>query len=145
LAEEKIPMTMNESRLKDFARRYTAPWCSQNAASVAAHFAPAGSLKINQGELSVGRLAIAAAVHNFMTDFPDMQVFMNNIIPQEGNRAVYHWTLIGTHSGPGGTGHRVHLTGFEEWTFSPDNLIAQSLGQFDQALYAHQLQHGSDG
>jgi hypothetical protein len=34
------------------------------------------------------------------------------------------------------------ITDFEEWTFSPDGLIAQSFGHFDEALYAHQLRHG---
>jgi hypothetical protein len=33
--------------VQDFARRYTAAWCSQNAASVAAFFSPDGSLIIN--------------------------------------------------------------------------------------------------
>ena len=28
---------MNSTKLKDFATRYTAAWCSQNAASVAEH------------------------------------------------------------------------------------------------------------
>jgi predicted ester cyclase len=135
-------MTLDQVQLKIFAEHYTAAWCSQNAASVAAHFAPEGSLKINNGEPSVGRAAITAAAQSFMTAFPDLQVLMEKVIPQEGNRATYHWTLIGTNTGPGGTGHRVRFSGFEEWSLSPDGLIAHSLGHFDEALYARQLQHG---
>src|SRR5687767_12920029 len=39
--------------LHDFATRYTAAWCSQNASSVAACFAKHGSLTINGGTPSV--------------------------------------------------------------------------------------------
>jgi len=34
------------TKLRDFATRYTAAWCSQDAASVAAFFSPSGSLTI---------------------------------------------------------------------------------------------------
>jgi hypothetical protein len=54
----------------------------------------------------------------------------------------YHWTLVGTNSGPGGTGNRVRISGFEEWTIGDDGLIAESQGHFDQAEYDRQLQHG---
>jgi hypothetical protein len=138
-------MTMDQAQLKTFAEHYTAAWCSQNAVSVAAHFAPEGSLKINNGAPSVGGAAITAAAQSFMTAFPDMQVLMDKVIALGGNRATYHWTLVGTNNGPGGTGHRVRISGFEEWSFSPHSpemLIANSLGHFDEALYAHQLQHG---
>ena len=40
-------MMPDPARLRDFARRYTAAWKSQNAASVAACFAPTGSLSVN--------------------------------------------------------------------------------------------------
>ena len=33
--------------LNDFARRYTAAWCSQDPKSVAGFFAPTGSLRVN--------------------------------------------------------------------------------------------------
>jgi hypothetical protein len=38
-----------------------------------------------------------------MTAFPDLQVLMDDLLVQ-GDGAVYHWTLIGTNAGPGGTG-----------------------------------------
>jgi hypothetical protein len=38
---------MQKSLLADFAERYTAAWCSQNAASVAACFSIDGSLSVN--------------------------------------------------------------------------------------------------
>jgi hypothetical protein len=42
-------------------------------------------------------------------------------------------------TGPGGTGNAVCISGFEEWTFGPDGLIAASRGHFDEAEYQHQL------
>jgi hypothetical protein len=47
-------------------------------------------------------------------------------------------------SGPGGTGKRVRITGFEEWRFGSDGLIADSQGRFDAEEYKFQVQHGVD-
>jgi predicted ester cyclase len=136
-------MMSDSDPLLDLARRYTAAWCSQDPASVAAHYAPDGSLTINDGPASVGRAAITDAAQGFMTAFPDMQVLMDDLVAKDGG-IEYHWTLIGTNTGPGGTGNRVRFTGFEEWTIGDDGLIAQSKGHFDQAEYGRQLEHGVD-
>ena len=129
---------MDQHPLMDFATRYTAAWCSQDAASVAAFFAQDGSLQINDGEPSLGRAAIAADAQGFMTAFPDLVVAMDGL-SIEGNRAVYHWTLTGTHTGPGGSGNEVRISGYEEWVLSADRLIAESRGHFDEAEYQRQI------
>jgi uncharacterized protein (TIGR02246 family) len=121
-----------------FATRYTAAWCSQDPAKVASFFAEDGSLRINDGEPNVGRDAIAEAARSFMTAFPDMVVEMDRL-DRVGMQYRYHWTLRGTNTGPGGTGRKVNISGFEEWTLGPDGLIAASLGHFDAADYARQL------
>jgi predicted ester cyclase len=128
------------SQLGDFAKRYTAAWCSQDAPSVAAFFAPNGSLSVN-GAPNVGRRAITEVAQGFMTAFPDLRLLMDDIVPQ-GDHAVYHWTFIGTNTGPGGTGRRVRFSGFEEWKFGEDGLIAESQGHFDSAAYQRQLECG---
>jgi uncharacterized protein (TIGR02246 family) len=124
--------------LRDFATRYTAAWCSQDAASVASFFAENGTLKINEGQPSVGRAAITAAAQEFMTAFPDMLVTMDDV-SGDGDSAVYRWTLTGTNTGPGGTGKAVRINGFEEWTIGAGGLILKSLGHFDEADYHRQL------
>lgn len=129
---------MNDNELKTFATKYTAAWCSQNAANVASFFAENGSLKINNGAPSVGRKAITAAAQEFMTAFPDMIVKMDNT-SVVGDHTIYRWTLIGTNTGPGGTGNSVRISGFEEWTIDRDGLIAESKGHFDEADYQRQL------
>lgn len=129
------------AKLRDFAERYTAAWCSQNAASVAAFFAPNGSLTVNYGAPAVGRQAITDVAQGFMTVFPDMMVLMDDLLAL-GNQAVYCWTLKGTNTGPGGTGQRVRIGGFEVWQIGADGLVAESLGHFDSMAYQHQLEHG---
>ena len=129
---------MDVNQLTDFATRYTAAWCSQNPASVAAFFEEGGSLKINDGVPSVGRTAIAAAAQDFMATFPDMVVTMDGI-NLDGSHAVYRWTLNGTHTGPGGTGNAVRISGYEEWIIGANGLIAESKGHFDEAEYQRQL------
>ena len=133
--------SMDANNLSQFARQYTAAWNSQNAASVAAHYAENGSLKINDDAPSVGRAAITTAAQGFMTAFPDMVVTMDSLTV-EGDQAVYHWTLTGTNTGPGGTGNAVRISGHEEWIIGADGLIAESRGHFDEAEYQRQLQHG---
>lgn len=132
---------MQGDQLLDFATRYTAAWCSQNAANVAAFYSVDGSLSINGGASATGRPAITEVAQSFMTAFPDMQVMLDEVRVQ-GDRPEYHWTLIGTNTGPGGTGHRVRISGFESWEFGDDGLILSSLGQFDESEYRRQLEHG---
>jgi hypothetical protein len=133
----------DSEQLNDFARRYTEAWCSQDPAQVSAHYAPHGSLTINGGTPSVGRAAITEAARSFMTAFPDMRVLLDEL-RVEDDGIEYHWTLVGTNTGPGGTGNRVRISGFEEWTIGDDGLIDGSQGHYDQAQYDRQLEHGVD-
>lgn len=132
---------MQQDKIREFAADYAKAWSSQKASSVAAHFAENGSLEINDGAASVGRMAITEAAQGFMTAFPDMIVTMDSV-RANGSNAVFHWTLTGTNTGPGGTGKRVRFSGYEEWTLGDDGLIRSSLGHFDRVEYERQLQNG---
>jgi uncharacterized protein (TIGR02246 family) len=124
--------------LRKFADAYTDAWCSQDPARVAAHYAPGGSLTINDGTPAVGREAITDAARSFMAAFPDLRVKMDELRMQ-GATPEYHWTLTGTNKGPGGTGRQIMISGFEEWTIGDDGLIAASLGHYDEADWDRQL------
>ncbi len=124
--------------MQDFASRYTMAWCSQDPARVASFFSPDGSLKINDGAAAVGRDEITEAARSFMDAFPDMRVLMDELVIRE-ERVEYHWTIIGTNTGPGGTGKSVRISGFEAWQMGMDGLIARSLGRFDAEEYRRQL------
>jgi uncharacterized protein (TIGR02246 family) len=85
---------MHPKDLQDFAARYTDAWCSQDAASVAAFFAPDGLLTINGGSPNLGRVAITASAEGFMVAFPDLLVEMNGL-DVDGERVVYRWDAHG--------------------------------------------------
>lgn len=124
--------------MKQFAVRYAAAWCSQDPARVAAFFAEDASLTINGGTPNVGRAGITDAARSFMSAYPDMVVEMDRIERAEDGYQ-FHWTFTGTHTGPGGTGRKVRISGYEEWTIGADGLVAKSLGHYDQADWDRQL------
>ena len=128
-----------ESVMRQFAEEYTAAWCSQVAARVASFYAEDGSLSVNDDAPAVGRAAITEVAQGFMSAFPDMQVFLDDLC-QEDNRFIYHWTLTGRNTGPGGTGCAVRISGFEIWQMGADGLIANSSGHFDSDEYRRQLE-----
>jgi predicted ester cyclase len=134
-------MKFDEAYWGEFSRRYTAAWCSNDPSKVAECFSPAGSLRVNNAAPALGRSAIREVAQGFMDMFPDMQLTMDDL-KTEAQGAVYLWTLTGTNTGPGGTGKKVRLSGYEEWTMSADGSIAESLGHFDEAEFQRQLKSG---
>ena len=137
-------MTPAPTHLLEFAWRYTAAWCSHDPAAVASFFSPTGTLRVNNGDPAIGHDAIAELARGFMTTFPDLEVRMDDLSVDD-TRVIYRWTLIGTNTGPGGTGRHVQISGFEEWRIGADGLIAESQGHFDVADYRRQLEHGHRG
>lgn len=133
VAADSVPQDMQQ-----FAERYTAAWCSQKPERVAAHYAEDGSLTINGGEPQAGRAAITEAARSFMTGYPDMVVVLDGL-DRQGDGYRYRWTFTGTNTGPGGTGRKVRISGYEEWTIGADGLIEKSLGHYDAADWDRQL------
>lgn len=137
---------MTGNNLTEFAKHYAQAWCSQDPERVAAFFAENASLKVNDDDPAIGRAAIAEVARGFMRDFPDLIVTMDDL--KIGGRsscdAAFHWTLIGTNSGPGGTRNRVRISGYELWKIDSDGLIAESEGHFDTAEYERQLKHSGN-
>jgi uncharacterized protein (TIGR02246 family) len=129
---------MNDPALTKFAERYAEAWCSHDPDKVAAFFAENGSLSVNGGPAAVGRAAIAQVALGFMRDFPDMTVRFDKLEPR-GDAVAFHWTLIGTNTGPNGTGNPVRISGYELWKFNADGLVRESKGNFDAANYERQL------
>ena len=129
---------MNSENLTEFAKRYAKAWCSQNPENIARFFAENGSLSINNGPPAIGRAAIAREAQAFMTTFPDMVVTFDKL-ESRGDLTAFHWTLSGTNTGPGGTGNKVRISGYELWRIGNNGLIAESQGHFDAAEYEHQL------
>ena len=138
-----VPTARLATMLK-FGKSYTEAWSSQQPGRVAEHFAVDGSLRINDGEASVGRQALTELARSFMTDLPDMVLTMDEL-RAAGDGFEYHWTLRGSYSGPGGTGNPVDISGYEEWTMSDDSLILESRGHMDLEDYQRQLDGDTGG
>jgi len=134
---------MNCENLSEFAERYAKALCSQNPENIAGFFAENGSLKVNNDASAVGRAAIAAIARGFMRDFPDMIVTFDKV-ESRGDLTAFHWTLSGTNTGPGGTGNRVRISGYELWKIDHAGFIAESTGHFDADEYERQLKGGPE-
>jgi nuclear transport factor 2 (NTF2) superfamily protein len=131
-------MQVDQDQVRDFARTYTEAWCNHDPAGVAGHYTPGGTIAINGGEPT----EITEVARSFMSAFPDIQVFVDDVLFKEGTVEL-HWTFTGTNTGPGGTGKWVRISGFEAWRFGDDGLVAESQGHYDQAEYDRQLEHGA--
>jgi hypothetical protein len=130
-------MAHDQQHIEQLARAYTEAWCSRDPSRVGGHYVPGGMIAINGGEAaSISEVAAA-----FIAAFPDIQVFMDDLVLREDGSVEYRWTFTGTNAE---TGKSVRVPGYEEWTIAPDGLIAESRGHYDQAAYDRQLQQGFD-
>lgn len=127
-----------QENVQRFAEAYTAAWNSGEPEQVASFYADDGVLVINGGEPSRNRAGIIEAARGFMVAFPDLHLDLGGVEEVAG-RVRYHWTLSGTNTGPGGTGRRVRISGFEDWLFNDSGLVQDSIGSFDAEDYARQL------
>lgn len=128
-------MSEDRRRLLDFSRSYTSAWNSGDPARVVEHYEPGALIVINDGDPTPMR----AVAESFMADFPAMELELGDVVLRDDGIVEYHWTLRGDHAG---TGNRVEISGFEEWTIGADSRVAASRGTFDAAEYARQVAHG---
>jgi len=126
--------------LTKFAERYAKAWCGRNPEKVAAFYAKSGSISVN----GAPPVPIAEVARGFMRNFPDMVVKFDRL-ENTPNGTEFHWTFTGTNTGPGGTGRKVRISGYELWKIDNDGLIAESRGHFDAAAYERQLGKRGDG
>ena len=129
--------------LEVFAKSYSQAWSGKRPEFVAFYFAEDGSLRVNDGEPAVGREQITKVAKGFMTDLPDMVVSFDSLV-NKSNGVEFHWTLTATHSGPGGTGNSINVSGFELWQIGENNLIKESQGNFPTEEYNRQIEFGID-
>ena len=78
---------MNDDELRDFAKRYAAAWSGRNPEAFSRFYAEDATFRINDGDASVGRDAIAATAGSFMEGFPDMVVELVDV-REAGDGAV---------------------------------------------------------
>ena len=136
-----LPEKLQKFDIEVFAKSYAQVWCSQRPNFVSYFFAEDGELTINDGETAKGTNAIITVVKGFMQAFPDMVVSMDSLITKS-EKTRFYWTLTGTNNGTNGTGNKVNISGFEEWTINDKGLIQKSNGYFDEKEYKRQLEFG---
>ncbi len=129
--------------LEIFARGYAQSWCSQRPNFVSSFFAEGGELTVNNGKTAKGTNAITNVAKGFMEAFPDMIVSLDSLTTKS-DKTRFYWTLAGTNNGTNGTGNKVKISGFEEWTINDKGLIQKSNGYFDEKEYKRQLEFGTD-
>jgi nuclear transport factor 2 (NTF2) superfamily protein len=124
----------NSGELRKFAQRYADAWCSQDPEKVAAFYAKGGSITMN----GAPPVPIVDVARGFMVGFPDAIVTFDRL-ENTPNGIEFHWTFTGTNTGPGGTGNKLRISGYELWQIDNDGLIAESKGHFDAADYDRQI------
>jgi uncharacterized protein (TIGR02246 family) len=127
-------MAIGQAQAEKVAAEYTAAWNSGDPRKVASLFARNGAIEINLGDPWRGRERIAEMAAGFFADIADFTLTCDAIRAARGH-AVYLWTFTGNHAG---SGNRVEISGWEEWDFGPDGLIARSRGWFDGDEYERQ-------
>ena len=132
-------MPISQKQAEDHARAYTEAWCAHDSAAVALLYSiDSAGITINEGEPWVGREGVAEMARGFLATFPDLVLRMD-YFHCSGTHAVYHWTLEGHNTGPGGSGNHVKTPGWEYWRYSDDRLVAESLGHGDAGDYSRQI------
>lgn len=134
-----MPLTLDAVRT--MAESYAQAWSSHDPQAVASFYEEDGRITINHGDPTIGRAAIAAVAQSFYDDFPDLVVYLDEI-RLAGQDAIFLWTLEGANNGPGGTGNRVRVSGWEAWRLSENCRVAKSMGYFDAVEYARQIAEG---
>ena len=125
---------MTSDQLVKFAERYAKAWGSQDPGKVAVFYARNGSISVN----GAAPVPIFEVARGFMRDFPDMTVSFDKL-ENTLKGPEFHWTFTGINAGPGGTGNKVRISGYELWKIDSAGLIAESEGHFDAADYERQL------
>lgn len=138
-----LPEELKKFDIEIFAKSYAQVWCSQRPHFVSYFFDEDGVLQINDGIPAKGTRAITNVAKGFMDAFPDMVVSMDSLITKS-EKTRFYWTLTGTNNGPDGTGNKVNINGFEEWTINEEGLIQESKGYFDNKEYERQLESGTN-
>ncbi len=131
-------MQPSAASIQEMAIAYTEAWCSRSGEAVAAFYEENASSIINAGEPTIGRAAIAKAMGRFFIELPDLIVRMDDL-RTGGNQAIYLWTLVGTHSGPGGAENFVKIEGWQNWLLSDELLIVKADGGYDAEDYERQI------
>lgn len=126
---------MDQDKIREIAKAYTAAWNSGSPEAVAGFYAKDGRIVINRGEPWEGRRRVAEMAAGFFADVPDLALACDKV-RCAGDHVVYLWTFTGTHSA---TKNPLRVSGWEEWDLDADLKVKASRGWFDADDYARQV------
>lgn len=129
---------MTDEQATAFGAQYAEVWSSSNPARVVSMFAPDGSITINGGPPAAGADGLENVALSYMSAFSDLLITCERMV-RAGSQWKWFWRMRGTFSGPGGTGKRIDLRGWEVLTMTPEGRIRHAEGHFNQAEYERQL------
>jgi steroid delta-isomerase-like uncharacterized protein len=131
--------------MQELAERMDEAWAASDPdAAVAALFAEDGVLydMTAPNEVAKGRDAIAEALHEFTSAFPDLR-FESKVLCDDGQRVCVEWHGTGTHDGTFGdiapTGRKVDFRGVNLWKVNGDGTIAEETAYWDLATVLRQI------
>lgn len=133
-----LPDDEKKLNMETFARSYAQVWSGVRPEFVAMFYEENGLLQLNESKAAKGRAQIAEVAKGFMRDLPDMVVRYDSLVTKPTG-TEFHWTLTATHSGPGGTGNKVEVSGYELWQMGDNDRILKSQGHFPTEAYNRQL------
>lgn len=133
-----LPDDEKKINMETFARSYAQVWCGVRPEFIAMFYEENGVLQLNQSKPAEGRAQIAEVAQGFMHNLPDMLVRYDSLVTKPTG-TEFHWTLTATHSGPGGTGNKVEVSGYELWQMGDNGRILKSQGHFPTEEYNRQL------
>lgn len=99
---------MTSGELRRFANDYAKAWGSRDPEKVAAFYSKNGLVSVN----GAPPVPIAEVARGFVRDFPDTVVTFDKL-ENTPDGVEFHWTFTGTNTGPGGTGNKVRINGYE--------------------------------
>ena len=134
-------MAITHDEVRAMAERYAEAWCSHSLDAIVAFFEETGQTQVNGGDPIVGHAEILETVKGFLDAFPDLVIRIDDV-RSSGNHAIFCWTLEGTNTGPGGSGHFVKINGWEEWDLSESVRLRAVKGWFDPIEYERQVSEG---
>ena len=128
-------MTGMADKVAALAKAHSAAWTAGDLEETLALFASDAESSVNGADPHRGHDAIRQGAAALMADFSGLTVTCNET-RSAGSRAVFLWTLTGTHKE---SGRDATLPGWHEWELNGDDTVQRCRGFYDAADLRKQI------
>lgn len=116
---------MTRSEIERLLEEHREGFARRDACALGSQHAPDGTFESPAVGVVRGRAAIEGVYRYWFAAFPDLEFTWTSEVIEE-DRAMFFWTLTGTHSGPffglPGTGAKVSAAGAAEFRFGAEGI-----------------------